>query len=205
MSAGLIGRKIGMTQIFNEDGRLIPVTVLEVGPCIVVQKKTQDKDGYSALQLGFGTAKKKRLSKAELIRFEKIKIDPKKNLKEFRYGENEFKVGDIINLEQFKNEKVIKVTAKSKGKGFQGVLKRYGHRGGPKSHGSRFHRTPGSIGACADPGKVFKGTKLPGHKGDRNVTIKSEIHSIDEEKNIINVIGAVPGINNGSIFVEKMS
>ena len=195
-----------MSQVFDENGVLKPVTVLEVGPCFVSQLKTQEKDGYSAVQMSFGEVRKTQLSKAEVNHLEKNKIQPNRFLKEFKFDGDAPNPGDSIQAQDIiaVNDKV-KVSSVSKGKGFQGVVKRYGHRGGPASHGSRHHRLPGSIGACATPSRVFKGTRLPGRTGGKKTTvINLSIVKIVEEKNLIMVSGSVPGSNQSIITVEKI-
>ncbi|MEM7180121.1 MAG: 50S ribosomal protein L3 [Spirochaetota bacterium] len=206
MSNGLIGRKVGMSQVFDENGVLKPVTVLEVGPCFVSQLKTQEKDGYSAVQMSFGEVRKTQLSKAEVNHLEKNKIQPNRFLKEFAFDGDAPNPGDTIQAQDiFAVNDKVKVSSVSKGKGFQGVVKRYGHRGGPASHGSRHHRLPGSIGACATPSRVFKGTRLPGRTGGKKTTvINLNIVKIVEEKNLIMVSGSVPGSNQSIITVEKI-
>ena len=206
MAEGLIGKKLGMTQLFGEDGTVYPVTVIEAGPCTVVQIKTREKDGYEALQLGFGEAREKNLDKAKLGHLKKNSLPPIKILREFKGFTNSFNIGDKLTVDIFNGTKTVKVTGKSKGKGFQGVIKRHGFHGGPASHGSRFHRAPGSMSANSDPARIFKGKKLPGHKGDDFVTIKNiRIHSLDAEKNLICVVGSIPGKTNSMVVIEKLS
>lgn len=206
MSKGLIGKKVGMSQVFNEEGVLIPVTLLEVGPCFVSQLKTEEKDGYSAIQIAYSETRETQISKAEKGHLEKSGIKPSAYLKEFAILGDAPTVGDKLTLSDiFSENDTIKVSGVSKGKGFQGVVRRYGHRGGPASHGSRHHRLPGSIGACATPSRVFKGTRLPGRMGGKkNTVINLKIVKIVEDKNLIMVSGSVPGSNRSLVTVEKI-
>lgn len=206
MVTGLLGRKLGMTRVFTEDGRWIEVTVLEAGPCTVVQRKTKEKDGYEAVQVGFGDLKETRCNKPLGGHFKKSGIAPKAVLREFRVEPgSELKPGDEINNELFKPGDHIDVSGISKGKGFAGVIKRYGFKGGPGGHGSHFHRTPGSIGQSADPAKVYKGKKLPGRMGNvKRTTINLEVVDVDTDKNLVVVRGSVPGAN-GVVVVLRHS
>jgi large subunit ribosomal protein L3 len=205
MVDGLLGKKIGMTRLFTEDGRWIEVTVLETGPCTVVQRKTRDKDGYDAVQLGFGEVKEQRLKKPQRGHFEKAGVAPRKTLREFRVEESsELKTGDELKVDLFATGERVDVVGQSKGKGFAGVIKRHGFGGGPGGHGSHFHRAPGSIGQCADPAKVYKNKKLPGHMGNRRVTAQNlEVVNVDADRNLLLVRGAVPGANGGLVMVRK--
>jgi len=205
MFSGLIGKKAGMTQIFGEKGEVIPVTLIEAGPCVVLQKKASDQEGYDAIQLGYEDIKAKKLTKSLKIKFSKIKVTPKRYIREFRISNpDDYEVGQELNVDIFEEGSFIDVCGTSKGKGFAGVIKRWGFKGGPKSHGSRFHRAPGSIGASASPSRVFKGQKLPGHMGNKKVTIQSlEIVRLDKEKNLLVIKGAVPGASRGIVIVEK--
>ena len=172
MKKGIIGRKIGMTQIFDEKGNVIPVTVIEAGPCVVAQVKTVETDGYNAVQLGFGDVKDKHINKPEAGHFAKAKLANKKHLREFRLDSIEgIKVGDEVKADVFEAGEKIDVQGTSKGKGFQGVIKRHGQHRGPMGHGSMYHRRPGSMGSTTTPGRVFKGKKLPGHMGSQTSTI----------------------------------
>ena len=204
MKKGIIGRKIGMTQVFDEKGNVIPVTVIEAGPCVVAQIKTAETDGYNALQLGFGDVKEKHINKPEKGHFAKSKIENKKHLREFRLDSIEgIKVGDEIKADIFQNGEKVDVQGISKGKGFQGVIKRHGQHRGPMGHGSMYHRRPGSMGSTSTPGRVFKGKKLPGHMGRLTVTIQNlEVVRVDMDKNVILVKGSVPGAK-GSILKVK--
>ena len=204
----IIGRKIGMTQVFDEEGKVIPVTVIEAGPCPVVQVKTVETDGYNAVQLGFGEVKEKKVNRPERGHFSKAGVKPTKHLREFRTCEKcttDTKVGSIIKVDTFEKGENVDIQGISKGKGFQGVIKRHGQSRGPMGHGSMYHRRPGSMGPTSTPGRVFKGKKLPGHMGLNTVTIQNlEIIKVDLDKNAILVKGSVPG-NKGSILKIKKS
>lgn len=205
MVNGLLGRKLGMTRVFTEDGRWVHVTLVEAGPCTVIQKKTQDTDGYDAVQVGFGDVKETRLNKPQAGHFKKSGQALKKVLKEFRVGaDSGLSVGDEIRSDIFKAGDRVDVCGTSKGKGFAGVIKRYGFAGGPGGHGSHFHRAPGSVGQSADPAKVYKGKRLPGRMGNASRTTQNlEIVRVDEEKNLIIVRGSVPGANGGLVVVKR--
>ena len=206
MKKGIIGRKIGMTQIFDEKGNVIPVTVIEAGPCVVAQVKTVETDGYNAVQLGFGDVKDKHINKPEAGHFAKAKLANKKHLREFRLDSIEgIKVGDEVKADVFEAGEKIDVQGTSKGKGFQGVIKRHGQHRGPMGHGSMYHRRPGSMGSTSTPGRVFKGKKLPGHMGVDTITIQNlKVVKVDLDKNVILVKGSVPG-NKGSVLKIKDS
>ena len=206
MKKGLIGKKIGMTQIFNEEGKVIPVTVIEAGPCVVSQVKTEETDGYNSIQLGFGAIKESKVNKPERGHFTKANIAPARYLREFRVDSIEdVKVGDELKADIFMAGDKIDIQGTSKGKGFQGVIKRHGQHRGPMGHGSMYHRIPGSMGSTSTPGRVFKGKKLPGHMGAETVTIQNlEVIKVDLDKNIILVKGSVPGAK-GSILKIKSS
>ena len=203
MIKALIGKKIGMTQIFDQDGMIVPVTVIEAGPCTVVEKKNKQSDGYDALQLGYGEAKSFRLNKPVLGKFTKNNLTPVKVLKEFRSSEiDEIKIGDTIDISVFNDVNSVSITGISKGKGYQGVVKRWGFAGGKDTHGSMFHRAPGSIGQSSYPSKVFKGLRMPGHMGmARNTVLNLKLVKIDGEQNLMYVKGAVPGANNNIIYI----
>jgi len=209
MVPGILGKKIGMTQIFNEDGVVTPVTVLQAGPCVVVQRKTTAKDGYEAVQVGLVEfLKESRVNKPTKGRFEKVGVEPARFLREFQLKGSavteEIKPGDRVLASQFKPAQKLDVTAKSKGQGFQGVIKRHGFAGGPDGHGSMSHRVPGSIGQCSYPSKVLKGTRMGGrHGGKRVTTVGLEIMQILEEDNVILVRGAVPGPNGGYVEMRR--
>ena len=206
MKKGLIGKKIGLTQIFNEEGKVIPVTVIEAGPCVVSQVKTEETDGYNSIQLGFGAIKESKVNKPERGHFTKANIAPARYLREFRVDSIEdVKVGDELKADIFMAGDKIDIQGTSKGKGFQGVIKRHGQHRGPMGHGSMYHRRPGSMGSTSTPGRVFKGKKLPGHMGAETVTIQNlEVIKVDLDKNIILVKGSVPGAK-GSILKIKSS
>jgi len=206
MKKALIGKKIGMTQIFDETGKVIPVTAIEVGPCTVVQIKTVEQDGYQAVQLGFGEVKESKLNKPELGKFAKSKLTPKKVLKEVRLDSIEgIKVGDELKADVFSVGDKVDIQGTSKGKGFQGVIKRHGQSRGPMGHGSMYHRRPGSMGSTSTPGRVYPGKKLPGHMGVETVTIQNlEVVKVDLDKNVLLVKGSVPGAK-GSVLKIKSS
>ena len=206
MKKGIIGRKVGMTQIFDEKGNVIPVTVIEAGPCVVAQVKTTQTDGYNAIQLGFGEIKDKHINKPEAGHFAKAKLANKKHLREFRLEDiSSYKVGDEVKADVFVAGEKIDVQGISKGKGFQGVIKRHGQHRGPMGHGSMYHRRPGSMGPTSTPGRVFKGKKLPGHMGRVTVTIQNlDVVKVDLDKNAILVKGSVPGAK-GAILKLKTS
>jgi large subunit ribosomal protein L3 len=208
MVEGLIGKKIGMTQQFDEQGNAIPVTIIQAGPCFVIQRKTEEKDGYSALQLGFVESNPKRKPiKPVTGHFQKSGVQPTRILREFQYdAQKEAKAGDRFHLDIFQVGEKVNVVGISKGKGFAGVVKRWGHHGGKSSHGSMFHRAPGSIGSSADPSHVLKGKKLPGHMGDERVTVRNlTIIEADKEHNLLVVKGAVPGANGGYLLIKKVN
>ena len=204
MKKALIGKKVGMTQIFDENGVVVPVTVIEAGPCVVAQVKTLENDGYEAVQLGFGEIKEKHLNKPVKGHFAKANVAAKKHLREFRLDSIEgIKVGDELKADVFAAGEKVDVQGTSKGKGFQGVIKRHGQHRGPMGHGSMYHRRPGSMGATSTPGRVFKGKKLPGHMGRVTVTIQNlDVVRVDMDKNVILVKGSVPGAK-GSILKIK--
>ena len=206
MNKGLIGKKLGMTQIFDEQGKVIPVTVIEAGPCVVAQVKTVESDGYNAIQLGFGDVKESKINKPEKGHFAKSKLTPKKHLREFRLDSVEnINVGDELKADTFVAGDQLDIQGTSKGKGFQGVIKRHGQSRGPMGHGSMYHRRPGSMGPTSTPGRVFKGKKLPGHMGSQTITIQNlEVVRVDLDKNVILVKGSVPGAK-GAILKLKTS
>ena len=206
MKKGIIGKKVGMTQIFDETGKVIPVTVIEAGPCSVAQVKTVETDGYDAIQLGFGDVKLKKVIKPIQGHFAKANLDPKKHLREFRLEDvSTYKVGDELKADVFEVGEKVDIQGTTKGKGFQGVIKRHGQHRGPMGHGSMYHRRPGSMGSTSTPGRVFKGKKLPGHMGVQTVTIQNlEIVKVDLDKNVILVKGSVPGVK-GAILKIKTS
>ena len=190
----IIGKKVGMTQIFDENGYVIPVTVIEAGPCTVAQVKSVETDGYNAVQLGFGEVKDKHINKPEKGHFAKSKLAAKKHLREFRVETADVKVGEEVKADVFAAGDKIDVQGTTKGKGFQGVIKRHGQSRGPMGHGSMYHRRPGSMGSTSTPGRVFKGKKLPGHMGVQTVTIQNlDVVRVDMDKNVLLVKGSVPG------------
>ena len=195
MSLGLLGNKIGMTQIFDETGNIIPVTVLKIGPCVITQVKTILNDGYNAIQIGYGNVSNKSLTQAELGHLQKSNIQPLKYLKEFRVNNpEEFKVGQILNVEAFDSEQLVDITGKSSGKGFSGLQKRHNFARGPMTHGSKNHREPGSIGMGTTPGRVLPGKKMAGQLGNKITNIKKlKIIQVNVEENILVVKGSVPG------------
>ena len=205
MKKALIGKKVGMTQIFDENGVVIPVTVIEAGPCVVAQVKTLEKDGYEAIQLGFGEVKEKKVNKPEKGHFTKANIKPLKHLREFKLDSIEgIKVGDELKADIFAVGDKIDVQGTSKGKGFQGVIKRHGQSRGPMGHGSMYHRRPGSMGPTSTPGRVFKGKKLPGHMGHVTVTIQNlDVVKVDMDKNVILVKGSVPGAKGAILKIKS--
>jgi len=198
---GILGKKLGMTQVFTEEGRLIPVTVIEAGPAKVVQKKEKGSDGYDALQMGFDIIRKeKNVTKPMLGHFGKTKSPAYRFLKELKM--DGFNAGDDVTVGIFSAGEKVSVTGTSKGKGFQGVMKRHNFKGGPASHGSMFHRAPGSMGQSSSPSRVFKGKALPGHMGAARVTTKNiEVFDIKEDQNLMLIKGAVPGANGSCIVI----
>jgi len=204
MKKALLGRKIGMTQFTNEDGTVVPVTACELGPCVVVQKKNIEKDGYSALKLGFSDQKEKRVTKPISEDLKKKNITPKRYMAEVDEFDPSIEVGSSLDCTLFKENDTVNVTGISKGHGFSGVIKRHGFGGGRKTHGSHFHRAPGSIGACAYPSEVWKGKKMPGRFGGSKVTVKNlKIVKILQDKNIVLISGAIPGRKNTLIKVTE--
>lgn len=205
MRKAILATKVGMTQVFNENGALIPVTVLQAGPLSVTQVKTVDNDGYNAVQVGFGDIREVLVNKPRKGHFAKAGVANKKHLREFRF-ENaaDYTVGQEIKADIFAEGERVDVTAKSKGKGFQGAIKRYGQSRGPMAHGSKFHRHAGSNGAATSPGRVFKGKHMPGHMGHVKVTIQNlEIVRVDAENNVILVKGAVPGPKKSLVMLKN--
>ena len=200
---GLIAKKVGMTQVFDENGNLTPVTVIHVEPNTVIATKTEEKCGYNAVVLGLEDLKKGKANKAYAGQFPED-INPKRHLKEFRDFEGEVKVGDQIGVELFNGVRFIDVTATSKGKGFQGVMKRWGFHGGRATHGSKFHREAGGTGACTTPGHSLKGIKMAGHMGNERVTVQNlKVVKVDPELNVLMVRGAVPGVKNCTLIVKS--
>ena len=205
MKKAIIGKKVGMTQIFDEQGKVIPVTVIEAGPCVVAQVKTDETDGYNAIQLGFGDVKESKLNKPEIGHFTKSKLTLKKHLREFRVDSVDgVKVGDELKADVFTKGDKVDIQGTSKGKGFEGVIKRHGQSRGPMGHGSMYHRRPGSMGPTSTPGRVFKGKKLPGHMGRVTVTIQNlDVVRVDMDKNVILVKGSVPGCKGAILKIKS--
>lgn len=207
MGPGILGKKIGMTQVFRPNGEVVPVTLLKAGPCVVVQRKTPTTDGYNAVQLGFVEfAKASRINKPQTGHLKKASAEGVKFLKELRLtaGDGDPKPGDKVLIDQFKEKEKVDVTGISKGRGYASLIKRHNFRGGPDSHGSMFNRAPGSIGASSFPSRVFPGMRMAGHMGVQNVTVRNlEIVGIDPEDNVLMVKGAVPGPNGGYVVVKR--
>ncbi|RXT05368.1 50S ribosomal protein L3 [Ammoniphilus sp. CFH 90114] len=202
MSKGILGKKVGMTQIFAPTGEVIPVTVVEAGPNVVLQKKTNEVDGYESLQLGFDEKKETRANKPEQGHAKKANTTAKRIVREFR-GMEGFEVGQEVKADVFAEGEKVDVTGTSKGKGFAGAIKRHGHSRGPMAHGSRYHRGPGSLGSIA-ANRVFKGMKLPGRMGTDKVTVQNlEVVKVDTERNLLLIRGAIPGPNNGYVVVKS--
>jgi len=200
---GILGKKIGMTQVFTEGGCVLPVTVIEAGPCRVIQVKDIEKDGYTAIQLGFDKIKKKNITRPMSGHFKKASLPPYRLLKEIKM--EGFKEGDTITVDIFNKGDRVSITGVSKGKGFQGVMKRFHYHGGPASHGSMFYRAPGSIGSSSFPSRVWKGKGLPGHMGNERVTTRNiEVIDVRKEQNLLVVKGAVPGANGGYLIIRKV-
>ncbi|GGV10369.1 50S ribosomal protein L3 [Actinomadura cremea] len=200
---GVLGEKLGMTQVFDDEGRIVPVTVVQAGPCVVTQLKTQEKDGYTAVQIGYGQIDPRKVNKPRAGHFEKAGVTPRRYLAELR-GDTELELGQEITAGAFEAGQRIDVTGTSKGKGTAGVMKRHGFKGLGASHGTqRKHRSPGSIGGCATPGRVFKGLRMAGRLGNARTTVQNlTVHAIDEEKGLLLIKGAVPGPNGGVVLVR---
>ena len=205
MQKAIIGKKIGMTQIFDENGKIVPVTVVEAGPCVVVQKKTEQNDGYEAIQVGFGDAKPHKVSKPMKGHFEKADVAAKRTLREFRMDDcSVFNVGDVIKADAFEVGDMIDVTGTSKGKGFAGAIKRHGNHSLRASHGTGpVARQAGSMGAISDPSRIFKGKGMAGHMGHERVTVQNlEVVKVDAENNLIAIRGAIPGPKGGVVIIS---
>jgi len=202
---GLIGRKLGMTQIFRPNGEAIPVTVIEAGPCVVLAKRTVEKEGYNALQVGFGHVKPYKVNKPLRGMFKKVGVEPKKYIKEFRVDSvDSFEIGQEIKVDIFKEGERVDITGISKGKGFAGPMKRHGFSGGPASHGSAFHRYGSSLGAHTEPGHVLKGKRMAGHMGNVRVTVKNlEVVKVYPDRNLLLVKGGIPGSRNSIVLIKK--
>jgi len=205
MDKAILGKKIGMTQVFRENGSLVPVTVIEAGPCVVTQIKTREKEGYNALQVGFSDIREKLLNKPQKGHFDKAKVPYKRYLREIRVSNVEnYNIGSEIKADIFTEGDRVDVTGFSKGKGFAGTIKRYNFSRGPESHGSKYHRGPGSLGATSSPGRVFKGKKLPGRKGNDRVTVQNlEVIKVDPERNLMLVEGSIPGAKGSLVIIKK--
>ena len=205
MKKAILATKVGMTQIFNENGALVPVTVLQAGPCVVTQVKTAENDGYKAVQVGFVDKREKLVNKPQKGHFDKAGVSYKRYVREFKFeNAEEYSVKDEIKADIFAAGDKIDATAVSKGKGFQGAIKRHGQSRGPMAHGSKYHRHAGSNGACSDPSKVFKGKKMPGHMGSKRVTVQNlEVVKVDAENNLILVKGAVPGPKKSLVTIKE--
>ncbi|MDI9243018.1 50S ribosomal protein L3 [Fusibacillus kribbianus] len=205
MKKAILATKVGMTQVFTEDGALIPVTVLQAGPCVVTQVKTVENDGYAAVQVGFADIREKLVNKPVKGQFDKAGVSYKRYIREFRFENAEdYKVADEIKADIFAAGDKVDATAISKGKGFQGAIKRHGQHRGPMAHGSKFHRHAGSNGAASDPSKVFKGKKMPGQMGNKKITIQNlEVVRVDAENNILLVKGAVPGPKKCLVTIKE--
>ena len=202
---GILGSKLGMTQLWDENNKVVPVTVIQAGPCVVTQVRTPETDGYNAVQLGYGAVKAKKVTKPEAGHFAKADVTPRKHLVELRTADaSEFELGQELTAEVFADGEIVDVTGTSKGKGTAGVMKRHGFHGLRASHGvHRKHRSPGSIGGCATPGRVFKGLRMAGRMGNNKVTVQNlKIHAVDAERGLLLVRGAIPG-NNGSLVVVR--
>lgn len=203
MKKAILATKVGMTQIFNENGELVPVTVLQAGPCVVTQVKTVENDGYSAVQVGFQDIREKLVNKPVKGMFDKAGVSYKRYVREFKL-EGEYAVKDEIKADVFEAGDKVDATAIAKGKGFQGAIKRHGQSRGPMAHGSKYHRHAGSNGSCSTPSKVFKGKKMPGHMGGKKVTTQNlEIVRVDAEKNLLLVKGAVPGPKKALVTIKE--
>ena len=203
---GLIGKKIGMTQVFSDNGSLLPVTIVEAGPCVVTQVKTTIRDGYDAIQIGYSDLKEKHLNKAQSGHFRKSNSTAKRYLAEFKPVSNyDYETGQEFGVSLFREGELVSISGTSKGKGFSGVMKRHGFGGGPKTHGQREHpRSPGSIGQASDPSRVFKGMKMAGQYGNKKVSSRNlEIISVLKESNQLLIKGAIPGANNGIVYISK--
>lgn len=206
MGKFLVGKKLGMTQLFDEKGTSIPSTVIMAGPCIVVQKKTVENDGYNAVRIGFEDIKETKLNKPDNGIYKKAEIAPKKYLREFRVDNvSDYEIGQELKVsEMFAEGDIVDVTGTSKGKGYAGTIKRYGTARGRETHGSHFHRRPGSMGAASSPSRVFKGKKLPGHMGTDRVTVQNlRVVKVDDETKVVVISGAVPGPRKGLIIIKQ--
>jgi large subunit ribosomal protein L3 len=200
----LIGKKIGMTQLFEETGKVVPVSVVEAGPCPIVQVKTLEKEGYAAIQIGYGEVKERRATSPMKGHFKAANVKPQRILREQRVDDaGEFKVGDVLDVKVFEGAEKVHVTGTSKGRGFAGTVKRHGFSIGRRTHGNSSHREPGAVGQCATPSRIFKGRKLPGRMGGVRRTARNlRVVQVDAENNLIFIQGAIPGANNGIVFIR---
>ncbi|MBX6350153.1 MAG: 50S ribosomal protein L3 [Clostridia bacterium] len=206
MPKGILGRKLGMTQVFDADGRAWAVTVVEAGPCPVVARRTVARDGYDAVQLGFGPARPRRLTRPLLGHFRRAGVEPHRLLREIRWGEGAPAEGEVVTCAIFQPGEFVDVTGRSRGKGFAGVVKRHGAGRGPMSHGSKYHRRVGSLGGSSFPSRVFKGKPMPGHMGAERVTVKNlQIFATDPERNLLLIRGAVPGPRGAALLIRAAS
>lgn len=205
MAGAILGKKIGMTQVWSDDDRLIPVTVVEAGPCVVSQVKTKQTDGYDAIQIAFGDIRANKVNKPMRGHFDRAGVDPRRHVAEVRLDDTpEFKNGDALTVEMFEAGAKVNVSGTSKGKGFAGVIKRHNFHGGRASHGSHFHRTTGAIGQASTPSRVFKGRKMPGRMGGESVTVRNlEVVRVDQEQNLLLIRGAVPGGKNAVLMIRS--
>jgi large subunit ribosomal protein L3 len=204
MSSGILGKKIGMTRVYDQNGIVTAVTIIEAQPNVVTQVKTQEKDGYSAVQIGTVDTKESRLAKPQAGHFKKAGVAPKAVLKEFSANGGDYKVGDAITVEKFEAGQIVDVIGVSKGRGFQGVVRRYGFAGQPETHGSMMHRRPGSIGCRSTPGRVFKNKKMPGHMGDEQITVQNlRVVQVRTDDNLLLIKGAIPGSNGSYVVVRQ--
>jgi large subunit ribosomal protein L3 len=205
MSIGILGKKVGMTRLFGEHGEVIPVTVIEAGPCHIVQTKSRTTDGYEAIQIGFGQKREGAINKPDQGHFRKANVPPLRFLRELRLDSvGTFQVGERLTVEIFSVGELVDISGISKGKGFSGVVKRWGFKGGKASHGAETHRSPGSIGASSDPSRVFKGLPMAGRMGGKRVTVQNlEVVKADAERNLLVVRGSVPGPRNGMLMIRK--
>ncbi|WP_027633271.1 50S ribosomal protein L3 [Clostridium hydrogeniformans] len=205
MKKAILGKKVGMTQIFNENGKVVPVTVVEAGPCVVLQKKTTEKDGYDAIQVGFGEIREKLVNKPKKGHFNKAGVAVKRYIREFRLeNAGEYQVGQELTVDMFQAGEKVDITGTSKGKGFAGVIKKWNFSRGPMSHGSKYHRGVGSMGASSDPSRTFKNKKMPGHMGNvKRTVINLEVVKVMAEKNVILIKGGIPGPNKGLVIIRN--
>lgn len=205
MGKAILGRKLGMTQVFDGEGRMLPVTVVEAGPCVVVQKKTRERDGYDAIQVGFGEVRERRLTRPARGHFAKAGVSARRLLREFRLDNaGEYEVGQEVRVDVFTPGEKVDVIGRSRGRGFAGVIKRHHSRRGPMSHGSKYHRRVGSMNAATDPSRVFKGKKMPGRLGGDRVTVRGlELLRVDPERNVLLIKGSVPGVRGAYLAIRS--